>query len=96
MTDTTKDAGNTRQEDATDTAQSACNGLLCETEFHKHWENGFYESEWEPDTLSLTETEKAIIEEMRSFLPRHLPVYDWNLPYAEAILLIFRRHLKSE
>jgi hypothetical protein len=25
-----------------------------------------------------------------------MAVYDWNLPYAEEILLIFRRHLKHE
>ena len=35
MTDTTNDAGNTRPEDATDTAQSACNGLLCDSCFHE-------------------------------------------------------------
>lgn len=29
MTNTTKDAGSTNLEDATDTAKSACNGLLC-------------------------------------------------------------------
>lgn len=62
-------------------------------ETKKDWEDNFYESDWEPDTLNYTDTEKKIIEELTTFLPRHLPVYDWNLPYADGILLIFRRHL---
>jgi hypothetical protein len=62
-------------------------------ETKKDWEDEFYESEWEPDTLTYTATEKNIIQELTTFLPRHLQVYDWNLPYADAILLIFRRHL---
>ena len=65
------------------------------SETEKEWEEHFYESEWEPDTLALTETEKAIIEELTNFLPRHMTVYDWNLPFADEILLIFRRHLKT-
>ena len=27
-------------------------------ELKKAWENGFYENEWEPDTVCYTETEK--------------------------------------
>ena len=58
------------------------------------WEEHFYESEWTVETLSLTETEKEIVEELTTFLPRHMYCYDWNLPYAEEIILIIRRHLK--
>jgi len=64
-------------------------------ELNKKWENGFYESEWEPDTLEYTATERKIIYELKTFLPRHMTCYDWNLPYADAILLIFRRHLRA-
>ena len=65
-------------------------------ELNKKWEEDFYEDGWEPDTLKYTETENNIVEELKAFLPRHMPEYDWNLPYAEGILLIFRRHLKSQ
>ena len=59
------------------------------------WEEHFYEGEWHVDTLTLTETEKKIVEELTTFLPRHMYYYDWNLPYAEEIVLIFRRHLHA-
>ena len=64
-------------------------------ELNKNWEHNFYESDWDPDTLEYTATEKKIIDELKTFLPRHMDCYDWNLPYADAILLIFRRHLKA-
>ena len=64
-------------------------------ELNKEWEESFYESGWEPDTLKYTETENNIVNELKAFLPLHMPEYDWNLPYAEEILLIFRRHLKG-
>ena len=64
-------------------------------ELNKSWENGFYESEWEPDSLTYTATEKKIVSELKTFLPRHMDCYDWNLPYADEILLIFRRHLNT-
>lgn len=63
-------------------------------ELNKEWEENFYEGDWEPDTLKYTETENNIVDELKTFLPRHMPEYDWNLPYAEEILLIFRRHLR--
>ena len=69
--------------------------LNCE-ELDKPWEEDFYDDSWKPDTLNCTETENNILEELTSFLPRHMPLYDWNLPYAEEILLIFRRHLLQE
>ena len=65
-------------------------------ETSREWEGHFYESDWHYDTLMLTETEQKIIKELTTFLPRHMAVYDWNLPYAEEILLIFRRHLKND
>lgn len=64
-------------------------------ELNKNWEQGFYEGDWESDTLQYTETEKGILNELTSFLPRHMHHYDWNLPYSESILLIFRRHLNA-
>jgi len=64
-------------------------------ELNKKWEHNFYESSWEPDTLEYTSLERKIIDELKAFLPRHMACYDWNLPYADAILLIFRRHLKA-
>jgi hypothetical protein len=61
-------------------------------ELNKDWEEGFYESNWEPDTLNTTDTEDKIIKELTdNFLPRHMPIYDWNLPYAEMIIVIIRR-----
>ena len=62
-------------------------------ELNKDWEESFYEGDWNPDTLKYTETEKKILDELKTFLPRHMYVYDWNLPYIDEILLIFRRHL---
>ena len=62
-------------------------------ELNKGWEEVFYEGNWEPNTLKYTETEIKILNELKSFLPRHMYYYDWNLPYADEILLIFRRRL---
>lgn len=70
--------------------------ILNHKELTKEWEENFYEGIWWPDTLKYTETENNIVKELKAFLPRHMPEYDWNLPYAEEILLIFRRHLKSQ
>lgn len=64
-------------------------------ELYKDWEESFYEGNWEFETLNYTETERKIIDELTTFLPRHMYYYDWNLPYADEILLIFRRHLNS-
>lgn len=61
-------------------------------ELSASWEDGFYESAWRPDTLRLTEFEKNTIKSLTdNLLPRHMPIYDWNLPYAETIILILRR-----
>lgn len=60
-------------------------------ELSASWEDGFYESDWRPDTLQLTEFEKNIIKSLTEALPRHMPIYDWNLPYAEGMILILRR-----
>lgn len=66
------------------------------SETSKDWEQSFYEGAWNPDTLTKTETENAITEELTRFLPRHMYWYDWNLPYADEIILIIRRHLKPD
>ena len=65
------------------------------TEPTKEWENSFYESEWSCDTLKYSKVEEDIIKELTTFLPRHMSPYDWNLPFADEIILIFRRHLQS-
>lgn len=65
-------------------------------ELDKKWADDFYDSAWTTDTLELTDFEKDLIEEMTSFLPRHMDVYDWNLPYAEMIILIIRNLLKGK
>lgn len=62
-------------------------------ELEKDWEENFYDGGWESNTLIYTDTEKKIMKELKEFLPRHMPYYDWNLPYTEEILLIFRRLL---
>ena len=62
-------------------------------ELEKNWENDFYESGWHVDSLKLTDFEKDILSELTTFLPRHMDVYDWNLPYAEEMILIVRRNL---
>lgn len=59
-------------------------------ELKKDWVESFYEGDWTVDTLNLTDFEKSVIEELKTFLPRHMEVYDWNLPYAEMIVLILR------
>lgn len=64
-------------------------------ELNKEWEEGFYENEWEVDTVDMTELEEKICMELTSFLPRHMLRYDWNLPYAEKIILIVRRALAN-
>ncbi|MBE3128432.1 MAG: hypothetical protein IMZ60_02005, partial [Actinobacteria bacterium] len=52
----------------------------------KDWEEDFYESSWKPDTITdLSDMDKKFIEELTNFLPRHMDIYDWNLPYAEEI-----------
>ena len=65
-------------------------------ELKKDWEESFYESGWAVDTLKFTPTEKDIIKELTTFLPRHMLIYDWNLPYAEEIMLIVRRHVAKK
>lgn len=64
-------------------------------ETKKDWQETFYESDWEPDTLNKTEIESAISSELSSFLPRHMEVYDWNLPYIDYIILVVRKHVLS-
>ncbi len=58
---------------------------------NKDWEESFYESDWHPDTIQYTPKEKEWVEEMGYFLPRHMNIYDWNLPYIDYILLSIRR-----
>jgi len=65
-------------------------------ELKKKWEETFYESDWNCDTLKYSKIEKSILEELTTFLPRHMPPYDWNLPFADEIILIFRRHLNDK
>lgn len=65
-------------------------------ELTKDWVENFYESDWTVDTLNLTDTEKQIIEELTTFLPRHMDIYDWNLPYAEMTILIVRNILAGK
>lgn len=36
-------------------------------------------------------TEVVVIKSLTKALPRHMPVYDWNLPYAEGMIRILRR-----
>ena len=64
-------------------------------ELKQDWEEEFYESGWHTDTMSLTDTESKIINELTDFLPRHMEVYDWNLPYAEEVVLIVRRAIAA-
>jgi hypothetical protein len=61
------------------------------SELNAPWEEDFYLSAWSPETLKLTQFEASLIEDITDFLPRHMKIYDWNLPYAEAILLRIRR-----
>lgn len=64
---------------------------LAETK--KDWQDHFYESAWESDTLTKTPLEMEIEEELSTFLPRHMEVYDWNLPYIDFITLVVRKHI---
>lgn len=64
-------------------------------ELEKEWQEQFYESEWHPDTLKKTQLEKDIEKELGTFLPRHMDVYDWNLPYIDFITLVVRKHIKK-
>ena len=58
----------------------------------RKWEKEFYESEWGVGTIKILDNEKEFMEDMGTFMPRHMPVYDWNLPYNEFILLKIRRY----
>ena len=62
-------------------------------ELTKDWEDNFYEGDWEVGTLSMTKVEVNIHEKLSEFLPRHMLIYDWNLPYADEIILIIRREM---
>lgn len=65
--------------------------LFNKDELFVSWEDGFYDGDWKVNTLHLTDFEKSVVESLTEALPRHMPVYDWNLPYAEGIILILRR-----
>lgn len=65
-------------------------------ELEQPWEESFYEDDWEPDSMTLTKLETEILSELEEFLPRHMPVYDWNLPYAEEVILIIRRMVSKK
>lgn len=57
------------------------------------WETKWANEEWTVNTLHLTEDEQRFIEELkREVLPRHMPVWDWNLPFAEKIIVMMRRY----
>lgn len=72
-------------------------GIPLEMDIEKRdWEDNFYDSDWNVDTVEVAESEKAFMEEMSNFMPRHMAVYDWNLPYNEFILLKIRRHFRRE
>ena len=62
---------------------------------HK-WIETFYESGWNDSDMKFTDFEKLILEELSYFLPRHMDVYDWNRPYAEAMILIIRNLLNGK
>ena len=59
------------------------------------WIETFYDSGWNSSEIKFTKFEKEILEELSYFLPRHMPVYDWNRPYAEATILIIRNLLNG-
>ena len=75
---------------AADTAREERDEKFNLDELSKPWVDTFYDSDWQPDDLNYTEFEKMFIEELSWFLPRHMEVYDWNLPYADMIVLILR------
>lgn len=63
-------------------------------ELNKSWEEDF--DNWTVQTLTLTKFEEDLIESITSeVLPRHMPIHDWNLPYAEGIILVLRRELQK-
>lgn len=59
------------------------------------WIENFYESGWNSSDMKFTNFEKQILEELETFLPRHMPVYDWNRPYAQVVILIIRNLLSG-
>ena len=70
-------------------------GMFNLAELSMLWEEDF--ENWQPDTLTLTELEAAIIKAITSnVLPRHMPIHDWNLPYAEACILAIRREIEKK
>jgi hypothetical protein len=61
------------------------------------WETKWANEEWDVDTLHLTEDEQRFLEELQSeVLPRHMPVWDWNLPFAEKIIVMMRRYSEND
>jgi len=60
------------------------------------WETKWANEEWDVDTLHLTADEQRFLTELqREVLPRHMPVWDWNLPFAEKIIVMMRRYSES-
>ena len=60
------------------------------------WIESFYEGGWNNSDMKFTEFENLILGERSYFLPRHMPYYDWNKPYAEAMILIIRNLLNGK
>lgn len=60
----------------------------------------FYDGGWYEGTYlneeECTEQEKKFLEALSYFLPRHMEFYDWNRPYAEAILKLVRYHITNQ
>ena len=61
------------------------------------WIESFYEGGWNStEDIKFTEFEKELLEELQSFLPRHMHYYDWNKPYAQAVIFIIRNLLNGK
>lgn len=65
--------------------------------WEKHLEDGecFDFEKWSVEN-NLSESEKEMAEVlMDKILPRHMPYFDWNRPFAEASIVVLRPLLKS-
>lgn len=61
-------------------------------ELEKSWEEWF--DDWMPNTLTMTQFEEKLMTDWTAgCLPRHMRPHDWNLPFAEGLLLQLRRNI---
>lgn len=67
-----------------------------------NWEKGLLNGEcfdfelWDSENNSLSEIEEKMVEKLTDLvLPRHMTYFDWNLPFAQASIIVLRPFIKN-